>query len=202
VKSLLAAVAACLLSLSAWAGEGEGVRERLAQPPVLRGQFEQSKQLQGFRNPLVSRGDFLLVRERGVAWDTREPFASTTLLTRDRLLARLPDGSQRVLLDAAASPGTAAVNALLMALVAGDLPALADSFTLEETLAADGRWQLVLVPRKDALRQVFTRITLAGDRFVREVVIEEAGGDATTLRFLALTDEPATASADEVARFD
>jgi hypothetical protein len=107
-----------------------------------------------------------------------------------------------VLLDAAASPGTAAVNALLMALVAGDLPALADSFTLEETLAADGRWQLVLVPRKDALRQVFTRITLAGDRFVREVVIEEAGGDATTLRFLALTDEPATASADEVARFD
>ena len=202
MKPLLAAVAACLLSLSAWAGEGEGVRERLAQPPVLRGQFEQSKQLQGFRNPLVSRGDFLLVRERGVAWDTREPFASTTLLTRDRLLARLPDGSQRVLLDAAASPGTAAVNALLMALVAGDLPALAERFTLEESLGADGRWQLVLVPREDALRQVFTRITLAGDRFVREVVIEEAGGDATTLRFLALTDDPATASADEVARFD
>ena len=127
-------------------GEGEGVRARLAQPVVLRGQFEQSKRLEGFRQPLVSRGDFLLVRDRGVAWDTREPFASTTLLTRERLLTRLPDGSQRVLLDAAGSPGMAAVNALLLALVAGDLPALAERFALDETLAADGSWRLVLTP--------------------------------------------------------
>jgi len=184
------------------AGEGDSVRARLAQPAVLRGQFEQSKQLEGFRQPLVSRGDFLLVRDRGVAWDTREPFASTTLLTRERLLTRLPDGSQRVLLDAAESPGMAAVNALLLALVAGDLPALAERFALEETLAADGRWQLLLTPEEAGLRQAFTRITLAGDRFVRQVVIEEAGGDVTTLRFVALADEPSAPTPDEAARFD
>lgn len=190
------------LAFTAAAAEGDGVRERLAQPPVLRGQFEQSKQLQGFRQPLVSRGDFLLVRDRGVAWDTREPFASTALLTRDRLLTRLPDGSQRVLLDAAESPGVAAVKALLLALVAGDLPALATRFELEETLADDGRWTLVLRPREAALAQAFTRITLGGDRFVREVLIEEAGGDVTTLRFLALADEPAAPTPAEAARFD
>lgn len=182
--------------------EGEGVRARLAQPPVLRGQFEQSKQLEGFRQPLVSRGDFLLVREQGVAWDTREPFPSTTLLTRERLLTRLPDGSQRVLLDAAASPGTAAVNALLMALVAGDLDALAERFALEETLADGDRWQLRLTPREDALKQAFARIELAGDRFVREVRITESGGDLTTLRFLDLSDTPAAPTPDEAARFD
>jgi hypothetical protein len=183
-------------------GEGEGVRARLAQPAVLRGQFEQSKQLEGFRQPLVSRGDFLLVRERGVAWDTREPFASTTLLTRDRLLTRLPDGSQRVLLDAGESPGMAAVNALLLALVAGDLPALTERFALQETLAPGGSWRLVLTPEDAGLRQAFNRITLAGDCFVREVVIEEAGGDVTTLRFLALADTPATPTPGEAARFD
>lgn len=183
-------------------GVGEGVHARLAQPAVLRGQFEQSKRLEGFRQPLVSRGDFLLVRDRGIAWDTREPFASTTLLTRERLLTRLPDGSQRVLLDAAASPGMAAVNALLMALVAGDLPALAERFKLGETLAADGSWQLVLTPDEAGLRQVFRRITLSGDRFVRAVEIEEAGGDVTTLRFLALSDAPAAPTPDEAARFD
>jgi hypothetical protein len=183
-------------------GEGEGVRARLARPVVLRGRFEQSKQLEGFRQPLVSRGDFLLLRDRGIAWDTREPFASTTLLTRDRLLTRLPDGSQRVLLDAAESPGMAAVNALLLALVAGDLPALAERFVLEETLAADGGWQLLLTPEEAGLRQAFARITLVGDRFVRQVVIEEAGGDVTTLRFVALADEPSAPTPDEVARFD
>ena len=80
--------------------------------------------------------------------------------------------------------------------------ALAERFKLGETLAADGSWQLVLTPDEAGLRQVFRRITLSGDRFVRAVEIEEAGGDVTTLRFLALTDEPAAASADEVARFD
>ncbi|GAB2502187.1 outer membrane lipoprotein carrier protein LolA [Arenimonas alkanexedens] len=199
---VLAGLLALLLACPVWAGQGEGIRVRLAQPPVLRGQFEQSKQLQGFRHPLVSRGDFLLLRERGVAWDTREPFASTTLLTRDRLLTRLPDGSQRVLLDTAESPGTAAVNALLMALVSGDLPALAERFELEEHLDPTGDWRLLLRPRQDELKQVFSLITLRGDRFVREVLIEEAGGDVTTLRFVALSDAPATATPEEASRFD
>ena len=60
----------------------------------------------------------------------------------------------------------------------------------------------VLTPDEAGLRQAFTRITLAGDRFVRDVVIEEAGGDVTTLRFLALSDAPAAPTPDEAARFD
>lgn len=185
------------------AGQGsDGMRSRLAQPPVLRGRFEQQKQLEGFRNPLVSRGDFLLVRARGVAWDTTEPFASSALLTRDRLLTRQPDGSTRVVLDASASPGMAAANSLLMALVAGDVDTLASQFDLEEPPAAEGLWTLVLQPREPGLQRVFKRITLRGDRFVREVDIEEAGGDRTLLRFLELSDQPAQPTAAESARFD
>lgn len=183
-------------------GDGAGVRALLAQPEVLRGRFEQRKQLQGFRNPLVSRGDFLLLRDRGVAWDTTEPFTSSTLLTRERLLTRLPDGSQRIVLDAAASPGMAAVNSLLMALVAGDLDALAPQFHIEETLLADGGWTLTLHPREAGLKRVFARIVLGGDRHVREVHIEESGGDRTALRFFELRDQPATPTAAEAARFD
>lgn len=186
------------------AGQGghTGVRDRLAQPAVLRGTFEQRKQLKGFRNPLVSRGDFLLLRDRGVAWDTTEPFASSTLLTRERLLTRLPDGSQRVVLDAAASPGMAAVNSLLMALVAGDVDALATQFRIEEVLAPEGGWMLRLQPKEAALARVFQRITLRGDRYVREVEIEEAAGDLTSLRFLTIVDQPAAPTAAEAARFD
>lgn len=200
---LLAALPALAQAPTA-AGQGSdaGVRSRLAQPAVLRGGFEQRKQLQGFRNPLVSRGNFLLLRDRGVAWDTVEPFASSALLTRERLLTRLPDGSTRVVLDASASPGMAAANSLLMALVAGDVEALGLQFDAEESLAADGRWTLRLQPREAGLKRVFRRITLHGDRHVREVDIEESGGDRTTIRFLALSDQPATPTAAESARFD
>ena len=117
-----------LLAITAFpvdAGEAAGVRARLAKPVLLRGEFVQEKQLHGFRNPLKSSGDFLLLRERGIAWNTRAPFASSTRITRSKLLATMPDGSSRVLIDASSSPGMAAVNALLMALVAGDMEALA-----------------------------------------------------------------------------
>lgn len=187
---------------AAAATPGDGVRARLAAPAVLRGRFEQSKQLKGFRHPLVSRGDFLLLRDRGVAWDTREPFASSTLLTRERLLTRLPDGSTRVLVDAGTSPGMAAVNALLMALVAGDLDALSTQFDAGETLLADGAWQLRLRPRDAGLARMFTTIELRGDRHVREVEITETGGDHTLIRFLELVDIPAAATPAEAARFD
>lgn len=179
----------------------DGIRARLAQPAVLRGTFEQEKQLQGFRNPLRSRGTFLLVRDRGIAWDTHAPFASSAVLGRERLVTTLPDGSSRVLLDAAGSPATAAVNALLLALVAGDLAALAPRFALDGRLADDGSWTLRLTPHPGALRRVFATIELEGDAHVREVRIAEAGGDRSAIRFDGLADTP-PADTTELARFD
>ena len=189
------------LALPAHAKDGDGVRARLAKPAVLRGQFEQQKQLQGFRNPLNSSGDFLLLRDRGIAWNTRQPFASSTRLTRRKLLATMPDGSTQVLVDASASPAMAAVNALLMALVAGDLDALATRFTLKEALRADGGWSLTLQPRDAALKQAFSRIVLDGDRYVRGVEIVEPAGDRTRIRFSSLREAP-PATRQEAAQLD
>ena len=112
----------------------DDVRERLADAPLLRGDFEQIKHLQGFRNPLQSSGHFLLVRDKGAQWDTRQPFPSLTILTRDRLLSKLPDGQTRMTLDGEASPALAAINSLLLSLLAGDVNALAEQFSSSETL--------------------------------------------------------------------
>lgn len=183
------------------AKDGDGVRARLSKPTVLRGQFEQQKQLQGFRNPLKSSGDFLLLRDRGIAWNTRLPFASSTRLTRRKLLATMPDGSTQVLVDASASPAMAAVNALLMAIVAGDLDALAPRFTLKEALRADGGWSLTLQPRDAALKQAFSRIVLDGDRYVRGVEIVEPAGDRTRIRFSGLREAP-PATRQEAAQLE
>ncbi len=146
--------------------------------------------------------NFLIARDRGVVWDTREPFASRAVLTRQRLLTRLPDGSSRVLLDASASPAMSAVNSLLLAVVAGDLGALDQQFESRETLLADGAWRLRLSPREAGLARVINRIELSGDRYVREIRIDEQAGDATQIRFSELREQPARLSADEAARFD
>jgi hypothetical protein len=157
------------------AGLQAEVLKRLEAAPVLQGEFEQSKSLKGFKNPLVSRGEFLLARSQGIVWDTKQPFASTLVLTRDRLL-----------------------NELMFALLAGDLAALAGRFQVEGELQGAQGWKLQLTPTDALLAGQFSTIVLEGDRHVKLVRLAERNGDLTQIRFSALRS--ASALAPEQAR--
>lgn len=177
------------------------VRERLQQPAVLRGDFEQSKQVQGFAKPLLSRGDFVVSRERGVLWRTKTPFASNLRLTRDEILATQGNGAVAFRLDAAKEPTVRIINSLMFSLLNGDIAALSEYFRIEGQI--DGRrWQLQLQARQPALAKLFKAIELSGETHVNRIRLDEANGDLTQLRFTAQRSEPARLSADEATRFD
>jgi outer membrane lipoprotein-sorting protein len=176
------------------------LHERLKTAPVLKGEFEQTKTLKGFRNPLVSRGEFLVARGQGVWWHTRQPFETTLVVTRTRLFTRNADGSASNLVDAQAEPGLQQVNSLIFSLLAADPEALADKFAVDaQPVGADG-WTLVLTPRDANLAKFLVRATLAGTRDVQTVRIDEARGDATQIRFSHQVPSAAL-TADEAARF-
>jgi hypothetical protein len=159
------------------------VRERLQLDPLLRGEFEQRKTLAGFRNPIVTRGDFVVARGQGVQWHTAQPFEGTLLVTRTRLITLGADGTPGDALDAQAEPALRQVSELVFALLGADLDALAARFTLQgEAVGAHG-WRLVLTPRDPRLAAFLARATLEGDRWVESVRLEEARGDVTQIRF-------------------
>lgn len=190
-----------LLALVAAPDAGADVRARLATPPVLRGEFVQEKQLAGFPAPLVSRGRFLLVRDTGVAWDTRAPVTSSVVLTADERILRQDGGAPRRIAHRRSGPGARETQALLQALLAGDFDALATRFEMEEGAGGAGAWTLSLRPRAAALRRVFARIDVAGDRFVERVEIVSGEGERTVITFAAVEAADAP-GADEAARFD
>jgi hypothetical protein len=205
VAMLKVLLAACLaLAPVAFAAPAdEGVRlvhERLKIAPVLKGEFEQAKALKGFRNPLVSRGEFLVARGQGVWWHTRQPFESTLVVTKTRLFTRNADGSANDLVDAQGEPGAKQVNELVFALLAADLDALADRFTIVAQPVGANGWTLVLTPRDANLAKFLVRATLTGERDVQAVRIEEARGDTTQIRFSKQVPSAALTS-DEAARF-
>jgi outer membrane lipoprotein-sorting protein len=177
------------------------VRAQVAQVPLLRGDFAQEKQVAGFRNPLRSSGRFLLARDKGVVWTTTAPFPSEIVITQDRILSRQRDGSRRVEVDGKQQPGMRSVNAMMFALMSGDIKALTSTFEVKETPSGQG-WKMTLVPRSRQLAQAFTSVSLSGDRYVREVELREANGDLTRLRFSGMSEAPATLSRDEAARFE
>ena len=175
------------------------LHDRLKLSPVLKGEFEQTKTLKGFRNPLVSKGEFLVARGQGVWWHTKQPFEATLVVTKTRLFTRNADGGASDLVDAQAEPGVRQVNELILSLLAADPQALADKFTVvAQAVGADG-WSLVLTPRDPNLAKFLVRATLAGERDVQTVRLDEARGDSTQIRFWH--QQPSTAlTADEAAR--
>lgn len=175
------------------------VKARLASPQVLRGQFEQTKVVSGFKKPLLSSGVFLLWRGHGVLWQTRKPFDSTLTIRRDRLLLSQSDGATVYRVDAGREPGLRAVNELLFALFSGDVTSLQKAFRLEGALLPKGEWKLVLLPTESGLSRVFTRVELEGGRYVRQVRLAESNGDTSLIRFDQLAETPA-ASAVEAQR--
>jgi hypothetical protein len=206
-RRLLAWMALLVLALAAlpWAraaGDLDLVRQRIAQVPVLRGDFEQEKRIGGFKNPLRSQGSFLLARDKGVVWTTAKPFPSELVLSRDRILSRQRDGSTRTEMDARQQPALRSVNLMMFALMSGDLDALSSRFEIQVQAQAQDGWRITLRPRPGALARAFESIVLDGDRYVRQVDIAEANGDRTRIRFLALREAPANLSADEAKRFE
>jgi hypothetical protein len=176
------------------------IHQRLQVSPVLKGDFEQSKTLKGFKNPLVSHGEFVVARGQGVWWHTQQPFESTLVVTRTRLFTRAADGSASNLIDAQTEPGLKQVNELIFSLLAADLDVLVDRFTVVAQPVGAGGWTLTLTPRDANLARFLVRATLTGERDVQTVRIEEARGDATQIRFAHQVPSSAL-TADEAARF-
>jgi len=188
----LAALSAIGLPATALAATDEatlmkGVQARLRQPEWLRGDFEQSKQVPGFKKPVVSRGDFVVARGRGVLWRTRTPFESELRLTRDEIRAS-QGGATSMKMDAQREPALRLVNEMMFALLGGDVGALAKLFTLDGELTGAAAWKLDLRPRQAAWLQVLQRLALSGDTHVRAVELVEAGGDVTRISFSNLRE--------------
>lgn len=177
------------------------VRQRLTSEPVVRGAFEQRKTVKGFRNPLVSSGEFVVSRQRGVLWRTLEPFASTLVVTRDRVLARQADGSVARRLSASEEPAVRAISETLFGVMSADLAALAERFQIDGELVGPSGWRLVLLPREPALARWVQRVELEGERFLRAVRLQEGSGDQTQIR-LHRHATAATLAAGEEAQFE
>ncbi|TDM05732.1 MAG: outer membrane lipoprotein carrier protein LolA [Ideonella sp. MAG2] len=188
------------LSSPLWAQEREPlgeIRTRITTTAVLRGQFEQRKTVKGFKQPLLSRGDFLVQRGRGVIWRTRDPLISSLVLTRDRLVTRGADGVVQQQMDAAREPAVRGITELMFAVLSADLAVLSQRFVVSPQLKTGEAWQMTLLPKDQALAQWATRVEIDGDRQVRQVQWQDGMGDVSLIRMSAHQPGPPPTKEEE-----
>ena len=189
------------------------IQELLAKPKVLCGRFDQNKQLMGFKKPMKSNGRFCVIADRGVLWRTLQPFPNTVRLTHDEIV-QLQGERVAFRLSAKEEPTVRVINQVMFTLLAGNLgepePGRRSPRPPRERPADPDRvdggvdhnnWHVTLNARDPGVAQAIGKIALEGGEYVKNVTIDHASGDRTSIVFSALQSGPSAMTADEAGLF-
>jgi hypothetical protein len=160
---------------------------RLAKHAVICADFTQSKSLRALTRPLVSRGRFVFVAEKGVLWQVREPFPTQAVIKKDALISWNNEGKpQRLGFEK--NPIFRSLSRVILAVFSGNTNQLQETFQVESAVTRSN-WRLVLTPRDKSFAAIIARIRASGDRFIDELRIEEGRGDQTVITFSGMNTE-------------
>jgi outer membrane lipoprotein-sorting protein len=147
--------------------------------------FTQEKDLAVFQQKLVLKGRIVIQNPDRLAWNVDEPLRYTMVIAGNRVSQWDEDANQVQQMSLSANPVLQAVTDQLTKFFSGRYSALTAMFDVRET--ADSPLTLEFTPRADAVAQkAIRRVTMVfqpDERYIERIVIEELGGDRTTLVF-------------------
>jgi hypothetical protein len=155
--------------------------ERLQRSSVLRVSFRQERLLRVLGRPLISHGSVLIVAERGVLWQVEDPYEAIFRIRPGDIVEWEGDDHPRPV-RIATNPIFHFMIEMLLGLLTGDPSGLREGFDAE-ALPNDDGWSLRLTPQAGDLSGIIASIEISGDRFIEEVRIEDAKGDAVNFTF-------------------
>jgi len=198
-SALLTALGLFFISIALWA-DGDvfsyplkpetmdafkAVSERLAEHPIVKGNFEQEKILSRLGRSLKSEGNFIIVADLGMVWDTIKPFPSTLTLGKDYLMQSRP-GGQKTKVSAQGNETFLRMAEVISAVFSGNAQGLLDNFEVYFAIGntaggsgSAGTWELGLSPLDKAISTFAAKITMSGDSAIRNIIINEQSGDIT-----------------------
>jgi len=150
----------------------------LAERPVVKGNFVQEKYLSRFNRSLISSGNFIIASERGMVWETLQPFPSTMIMGNDFIMQSRPDGRISVLSAQGNEAFTQMAN-IISSVFSGRSQALLENFEVY-FFGSVSNWNIGLIPRHSVFASFGNRIIMSGDSAIRTIKIFEQSGDVIT----------------------
>jgi len=165
------------------------LQAKLTAHQLIRGQYQQVKKMQMFKQPLRSEGDFLIDQEQGLLWLQKQPFPVFLTLTKDRLSQRYSEQPAHII-EALDNPMVFYFSHLFLSLFKGEIEGLTVQFDMQLE-SQNGQWLLLLTPKISPLNKVFKKITIMGSEYIDQLILVELNGDSTTIQFLHQNNLPA-----------
>lgn len=156
---------------------------KLAETPIIKGNFSQEKFLSRFGRSLVSSGNFIISAEHGMVWETLKPFPSTMILGKDFMLQSRPDGQMSVM-SAQGNETFTQMASVLSAVFSGQSQGLIENFEVF-FFGTVSNWNIGLLPKDKMIASFAAKITMNivvsnGNSAIRSIKIFEQSGDIIT----------------------
>lgn len=153
----------------------------LNQNEYLHGTFELARHLDGFEEPLLSRGEFVISPQNGLIWKTTFPFPGITVLEDDGIFTITPNGDRNAF---ASGSETRQFVRMISSVLSGNWDTLQSQFNIAENITQSNTWEVVLTPSTNsAVATQVNNIAASGDIFVRKVTIEKPSSDQDVITF-------------------
>ncbi|WP_019616228.1 outer membrane lipoprotein carrier protein LolA [Psychromonas ossibalaenae] len=199
IKKVFFTAVLVVFSFSAQAVTLADVQQKLTTHSLLRGEFTQTKTMQMFNQPLVSKGKFLLQQDQGLLWKQVDPFSVSLVLVKDKLSQQFAEQAPEVI-AAKDNPMVFYFSHLFLSLFKGDVDGLTEQFEMKLSEKGDN-WLLLLTPKSAPLNKVFANISIEGSEFIDVLVLNELSGDVSEIKFAQQTTTPNTLSKEEQRAF-
>ena len=173
------------------------VAAQLAAPTVLRGRFEQTREVRMLSKPLHSSGHFLL-SDLGLYWQQERPVASVMIADSERLLQSVGDGPLQSI-DVARNPVVLTFSESFLSIFEGDEARLREHFEVSFQPGEEpGRWQISLQPVDYPLAEAIESISIDGREYIETLTVTSRSSEITTISFSDLQTEPGELTEHEI----
>jgi len=169
----------------------------LAEHKIVKGNFEQIKKLNRLNRTLVSSGNFLIVPELGMVWDTLKPFPSTMTLGKNYIIQSR--SGQRTVLSAQENETFIRMAEVISAVFTGNIEKLTENFDIY-FIGVTTNWEIGLIPKDKFIAYITERIVMNGDSAIKSILVYEQNGDSTEY-ILSNQNYPAEMNINEKAYF-
>jgi len=150
----------------------------LAQRPIIKGNFVQEKYLSRLDRSLMSSGNFIITAEKGMVWETLQPFPSTMIMGKNFIMQSRPDGRKSVL-SAQGNETFTQMTDVISSVFSGQIQGLLENFEIYFS-GSVSNWNMGLIPKNSVFASFVMKITMSGDVSIRSIRLFEQNGDIIT----------------------
>ncbi len=153
-------------------------------PDALHGQFTQVKFVKALDVRFESSGRFDYERGSSIRWHTLTPIDNLLTLT-PRTISSQQGDTLLSNLDSQTNPVVTIFSDIFFGVMTAQWQTLAEYFEMD-VQGSKEHWTVILHPIDKSVEQVVARVELSGDDLLREVLLFEAAGDQTQIKFIEL----------------